>query len=91
MKSIILALLILPCALYACQNKHKPNIPTQPTQYECENQPELVRENVLPILFEWDGHLWKAIMLEHSTQCGCGLDKEGCWPEYDYDKEPVCY
>lgn len=82
MKSIILALILAPCALLAsCEHK-------------CQPAPEMTLQRCESPLVEYDGHLWKAIMLEHSSLCGCDEMKEDKWPDDDlspHEKEAAYY
>jgi len=74
MKSILLTLILAPCMLMAsCE--HKCNAST--LQAYCPSK------SVETPMVEYDGHLWKAIMLEHSPDCGCDEDREFEWPEYE--------
>lgn len=69
MKSILIALILAPCALLAsCEHKCELSL-------YCDAKP------METPLVEWEGHLWKAIMLEHHPDCGCEEEKEFEWPE----------
>lgn len=69
MKSILIALIFAPCMLMAsCEYK------CPPSSSACRIETPLV---------EYDGHLWKAIMLEHHPDCGCDEEREFEWPEYE--------
>jgi len=73
MKSILLSLILAPCLLWSCEHK-------------CN---ETVLEAYCPAksletpLCEWDGHLWRCVMLQHHPDCGCDEMKEDQWPEYE--------
>lgn len=82
MKSILIAIILAPCVLLAsCEHK------CQPVLESC-----CPAKSVSSPLVEYDGHLWKVIMMEHHPDCGCDEQKEYEWLEDKKDNsEPdIC-
>jgi hypothetical protein len=84
MKSILIALILAPCALLAsCEHKCDATTLGAYCPAKSTETP----------LVEYDGHLWKAIMLEHSPDCGCDEDLHHEWFDDDspHKVEPAFY
>ena len=76
----MIALILAPAALLAsCEHKCNAEV----LEAYCP------AKNVETPMVEYDGHLWKAIMLEHSPDCGCDEMKEDTWPNYVPQEEPI--
>lgn len=77
MKSILIALILAPCLLMAsCQHRCQDAFADADKAY-CPAKP------IGAPMVEYNNHLWKVVMLEHSSDCGCQEDMEYEWPNYE--------